>query len=403
MRNMPLPLEDVTVLDLSHALAGPFASTLLGDYGANVIKIEPPDRGDMSRGWGPPFYGDDSTYFVSLNHNKRSVTIDLKHPRGKDLFFRLLDRADVVLENMRPGAVQKLGIGYESARARQPRIIYCSVSGFGQDGPYRDRAALDLIVQAESGLISMTGDRGGRGARCGVSIADINAGMFAALGITMALHARTKSGRGQFLDVSLFDGQLSIMVLAIGAYLANGVVPRPMGTAYGALLPYETFRTKTRDIAIAIGSEKLWRDFCPLVGLAHLTDDSRYASNAARNANRDSLTATLEATFTTKTCEEWEAILAPAGIPVGGVNTVDQIAAHPQVKARGALVETDHPTAGRVKVVAPPIRMSESPTSIRIPPPQLGQHTDEVLREQLGLAASEIQDLRQSGALGPSK
>src|SRR5262245_49012311 len=283
-----LALEDVTVLDLSHALAGPFATTMLADYGANVIKIEPPE-GDMSRSWGPPFYGAETAYFVNLNRNKKSVAIDLKHPDGKALFFRLLATADVVVENLRVGAVAKLGIDYARVRERQPRVIYCSISGFGQDGPYRDRAALDLVVQAESGMISITGEPGGHGVRCGVSIADITAGMYAAFGVLAALHARQTTGRGQFLDVSMLEGQLGILSGMIGAYLADRIVPGPLGTAYGALLPYQTFQTRSRDIAIGIGSDKLWRTFCPLVGLAHLADDPRFVTNAARKANRPSL------------------------------------------------------------------------------------------------------------------
>src|SRR6185295_19394259 len=237
------------------------------------------------------------------------VALDLKHPDGKALFFRLLEQADVVLENLRVGAVGKLGIDYERARERQPRIIYCSISGFGQDGPYRDRAALDLVVQAESGMISITGEPGGRGVRAGVSIADITAGMYAAFGILAALHARQTTGRGQFIDVSMLDGQLGILSGMIGAYLADRIVPGPLGTAYGALLPYQTFQTRTRDIAIGIGSDRLWRRFCPLIGLPQLADDPRYVTNAARHAHRPALTATLQEAFLTKTYEEWEAIL----------------------------------------------------------------------------------------------
>ncbi len=396
---MTLALQDVTVLDLSHALAGPFATTMLADYGATVIKIEPPE-GEMSRAWGPPFYGDETAYFVNLNRNKKSVTIDLKHADGKDVFFRLLDTADVVVENLRVGTVVRLGIDYERVRARQPRVVYCSISGFGQDGPYRDRAALDLVVQAESGLISITGEPGSHGVRCGVSIADITAGMYAAFGILAALHARQTTGRGQFLDVSMLEGQLGILSGMVGAYLADGMVPEPMGTAYGALLPYQTFRTRTRDIAIGIGSDKLWRTFCPLVGLAHLADDPRYVTNAARKANRPSLIADVQAAFLTKSYEEWEAILMPAGIPIGAINTIDKVVEHPQVAARGALVESTHPVAGTIRVVGPPVRMSETPGSVRLPAPLLGEHTDDVLRERLGMRDEEIERLRAAGALG---
>jgi crotonobetainyl-CoA:carnitine CoA-transferase CaiB-like acyl-CoA transferase len=395
----PAALEDLVVLDLSHALAGPFASTLLGDYGAEIIKIEPLD-GEIARAWGPPFYGDEAAYFVNLNRNKKSVAIDLKHPDGRALFFRLLEGADIVLENLRVGTVAKLGIGYERARERQPRVIYCSISGFGQDGPYRDRAALDLVVQAESGMMSITGEPGGRGVRAGVSIADITAGLYAAFGILAAVHARQRSGLGQFIDVSMLQGQLGILSGMIGAYLADGIVPGPLGTAYGALLPYQTFRTKTRDIAIGIGSDKLWRVFCPLLGLAPLADDPRYVTNAARNANRPSLVAALQDAFLTRSYEEWEAILLPAGVPMGAINTIDHVVRHPQVDARGALVECTHPVAGTIRMVAPPVVLSETPGTVRAPAPLLGEHTDQVLRERLALSDEEIERLRQIGVIG---
>jgi CoA:oxalate CoA-transferase len=392
-------LDDITVIDLSHALAGPFASTLLGDYGADIIKIEPLE-GEIARAWGPPFYEQDArvetAYFVNLNRNKRSVTLDLKQAEGREIFFRLLEGADVVLENLRVGTVARLGIDYARARERQPRIIYCSVSGFGQDGPYRDRAALDLVVQAESGMISITGEPGGRGVRCGVSIADITAGMYAAFGIMTALHARERTGTGQFVDVSMLEGQLGILSGMIGAYVADHVVPAPLGTAYGALLPYQTFRTRTRDIAIGVGSDKLWRAFCPLLGHAELVDDPRFASNAARNANRPALIDILQSAFLTRTYDEWETILQPAGIPMGSINTIDQVIGHPQVAARAAIVECTHPIAGTIKTVAPPVRFSATPGAIRRPAPLLGEHTEEVLRGRLGIGDSDINRLRSA-------
>jgi crotonobetainyl-CoA:carnitine CoA-transferase CaiB-like acyl-CoA transferase len=390
-----LALDDVLVLDLSHALAGPFASTMLGDYGAEIIKIEPLE-GEISRAWGPPFYGDESAYFVNLNRNKKSVALDLKHDEGRAIFLRLLERADVVLENLRVGTVAKLGIDYEHARQRNPRIVYCSISGFGQNGPYRDRAALDLVVQAESGMISVTGEPGSHGVRAGVSIADITAGLYAAFGILTALHARQRTGRGQFVDVSMLQGQLGIMTGLFGAYFADGIVPHPLGTAYGMLLPYQTFRTKSRDIAIGIGSDKLWKTFCPLIGLPALVDDPRYVTNAARNANRDTLIAALQERFVTRTYEEWEAILLPSGIPMGAINTIDQVVAHPQVVARGSLVACEHPAAGTIPMVGPPIEMSDTPGGVRLPAPRIGEHTDEVLRDRLGMTSIEIQRLRAS-------
>lgn len=400
---MRQPLEDVKVLDLSHALAGPFCSTMLADFGAQVFKLEAYGSGDISRTWGSRLPGGETAYFVSLNRNKKGIEVNLKHPRGKELFFRLVERCDVVLENFRVGALAKLGLDYEKARARNPGIIYCSVSGFGQDGPYRDRAALDLILQAESGMISVTGEPNGRGVRAGTSIADMTAGMYAAFGILAALRAREKTGRGQAIDVSMMEGQLSLLGTAVGIYLADGIVPGPMGTAYGALLPYQTFRTKTRDLALAVGSEKLWEVFCPAIGCPELADDPRYRTNADRLRNRESLITRLQEIFLTRSYEEWEKLLIENGIPVGAINNLAQVVEHPQVKARGSLVEIDHPRVGRTRVVGPPVRMSETPGSIRSPAPTLGEHTDEVLRDVLGLSPEVIADLRTAGAIGPKR
>jgi crotonobetainyl-CoA:carnitine CoA-transferase CaiB-like acyl-CoA transferase len=397
---MQMPLEDVKILDLSHALAGPFCSTLLGDFGAQVIKLEVPGSGDIARGWGPPFYHTETAYFVSLHRNKKSIEVDLKHPHGKEVFFRLVEQCDVVLENFRVGTLEKLGIDYEQGKARNPGIIYCSVSGFGKTGPYRDRAALDLIVQAESGMISITGEPGSRGVRNGVSIADMMAGMYAAYGIMNALRVKDKTGKGQCIDVSMLEGQLGLLQGTIGAYLADGEVPQPMGTAYKALLPYQTFRTKTRDLALAVGSDRLWRIFCPLMGLEAWLEDPRFANNAMRNQHRTELIGTLQDVFLSKSYEEWEDLLLAHGIPMGAINTIDQVVQHPQVQAREMIVETEHPVAGTVKIVGVPVKLSETPGRVRTPAPLLGQHTDEVLREYLGMSAAEIAALREAKAIG---
>ena len=400
---MRMPLEDVRILDLSHALAGPFCSTMLADFGAEVIKLEPRGAGDIARAWGSPLPGGETAYFVSLHRNKKGIEVDLKAPEGKDLFFSLVAKCDVVLENYRVGALARLGLGYEAARERNAGIIYCSVSGFGQDGPYRDRAALDLILQAESGMISTTGEPDGHGVRCGVSIADMTAGMYAAFGIMLALRVKERTGLGQAIDVSMLEGQLSLLGSMIGGYFADGELPLPMGTAYKALLPYQTFRTKTRDLALAVGSEKLWKVFCPAIGCPELTDDPRYRTNADRARNRDTLIPKLQEVFLTRAYEEWEPLLLAQGIPMGAINNIAQVVDHPQVIARGALVETSHPRAGKVRMVGAPVRLSATPGSVRTPAPMLGEHTDAVLRDLLGLDADAIATLRVAGAIGPAR
>ncbi len=395
-------LEGITVLDLSHALAGPFCSMMLGDHGANVIKLEPPGSGDIARAWGSRGPSGDAGYFVSLHRNKRGIVVDLKNPRGKELYLQLIDKADVVLENYRVGALKKLGLGYEVAKARNPGIIYCSISGFGQDGPYRDRAALDLVLQAESGMVSVTGSADGATARAGVSIADMTAGLNAAFAIMAALRVKEKTGRGQQVDISMMDGQLALLGTMIGDYFMDGHVPEPMGTAYRSLLPYQTFRTKTRDIAIAVGSEKLWKAFCPAIGHPEFTDDPRYRTNQDRRAHRAELLEKLQAVFLTKPYEEWEVILLEQGIPMGAINDIAQVVEHPQVKARGSLTQVEHPRLGTVRLVGPAARLSETPPAVRTASPLLGQHTDEVMQEVLGLSAAQVAELRAAGAFGPA-
>ena len=397
---MKYPLEDVRILDLSHALAGPFCSTMLADFGAQVLKVEPPGAGDLARGWGAPMPGGETAYFVSLHRNKRGLAIDLKSAAGKELFFRLVERCDVVLENYRVGAVKKLGVDYEAARRRNPGIVYCSVSGFGQDGPYRDRAALDLILQCESGMVSVTGEPGSRGTRAGVSIADMTAGLYAAYGIMLALRVKEKTGQGQYIDVSMMEGQLALLTTAIANYFADGEVPRPMGNAYAVVVPYQTFQTRTRDLAIAIAGEKLWQILCPVIGCPELLQDARYRSTHERARNRDTLIPRLQQIFLTRTYEEWEKILLANDIPVGAINDVAQVVEHPQVKARGVVHEVDHPRAGKVRVIGSPVRMSGTPAKKPTPSPTLGQHTSEVLKDVLGISDDEIARLKSAGAFG---
>ena len=396
---MKLPLEGVKVLDLTHALAGPFCSTMLADYGAEVIKLEAFGAGDIARSWGTLLPGGETAYFASLHRNKKGIEVNLKHARGKEIFFDLVERCDIVIENFRVGTLKKLGLDYEKARARNSGIIYCSISGFGQSGPYKDRAALDLILQAESGMISVTGEPGGRGVRCGVSIADLTAGLNAAFGIMAALRVKEKTGRGQQVDVSMMEGQMSLLNTIIGNYLADGKLPAQMGTAYTALTPYQTFHTKTKDFALAVGSEKLWKTFCPAIGHPELTDDPRYAKNPARTKNRGTLIPTLQEIFMTRTFDEWEKVLLGSGIPFGALNNIAQLVEHPQVKARGSMVDIDHPKIGKTRVVGPVAKLSETPATIRSLSPSLGEHTAEVLHDFLGLTTEAIAALRVDGVI----
>ena len=396
---MKLPLEGVKVLDLTHALAGPFCTTMLADYGAYVIKLEAFGAGDIARTWGTPLPGGETAYFAALHRNKKGIEVDLKHPRGKEIFFDLVERCDIVIENFRVGTLKKLGLDYDKAKARNPGIIYCAISGFGQSGPYKDRAALDLILQAESGMISVTGEAGGRGVRCGVSIADLTAGLNAAFGIMAALRVKEKTGRGQQVDVSMMEGQMSLLNTIIGSYLADGKIPTPMGTAYNALTPYQTFRSSTKDFALAVGSEKLWKTFCPAIGHPELADDPRYANNRARMKHRDTLIPLLQEIFLTRSFDEWEKILLGSGIPFGALNNIAQVAEHPQVKARGSMVEINHPKVGRTRIVGPVAKLSETPATIRTMSPSLGEHTEETLRDFLGLTSDAIAALRAAGVI----
>ncbi len=396
---MKMPLEDVVVLDLSHALAGPHCSTMLADYGATVFKLESPDGGDISRAWGAAAGGGgaESAYFVSLHRNKRGLSINLKSPEGKELFLKVIEKADVMIENFRPGALEKLGLGYAAVSARNPGIIYASISGFGQDGPYRERAAMDLILQAESGMISITGEEGGSGVRCGTSIADMTAGMYAAFGIMLALRVKDKTGQGQRIDMSMMEGQLGLLNTMIASYGVEREMPAPMGTAYKALLPYQTLRTKTGDLAIAVGSEKLWKEFCPAIGRPDLLTDERFVGNRLRVTNRTALIDIVQTALLTKTYEEWEQIFLKAGIPVGAVNNIGQVVDHPQVAARESLITMDHPRSGKVLMANVPVRLSKTPGSVRTPAPALGEHTGEILQELLGLSQAEVARLAAAG------
>jgi formyl-CoA transferase/CoA:oxalate CoA-transferase len=392
------PLDGIRVLDFSHALAGPYCTLLLSDYGAEVYKLES-RAGDMGRGWGPPFAGGEAHFFLGLNRGKRGICIDLKQPEGLDLCLRLIDRVDVLIENFRPGAMDRLGLGYEAMRLRNPRLIYCSISGYGQDGPSRDEAAMDLVVQGSSGLLSITGTAEGESVRCGYGVTDVTAGLFSVIGILLALRARETTGTGQFVDVSMLDSMISTMSSNYTTYLGSGEIPKPMGTAFPTVVPYRVFQTQDRAVAIAVGSEKLWSAFCRVIERPDLDGNSDYASNAARIRNRDRLEPLLEEVFRARTSADWLTRLLAAGIPASLVRNFQEVAEHPQCAGRSMFPELEHPTAGRHRVTGTPVKLSDTPGSPATPAPLLGQHTLDALQELLGLDRPDLESLAQRAVI----
>ncbi len=391
-------LQELVVLDLTRVLAGPYASMMLADFGANVIKIETPDGGDDSRAFGP-FAGTESIYFMSLNRNKRSMTLNLKSPEGKQLFMDMVKTADVVLENYRPGTMEKLGLGYETLQEINPRIIYAACSGFGHTGPYRSRPAYDVIVQGMGGVMSITGQEAGEPTRVGASIGDINAGLFTVIGILTALHHRTHTGKGQKVDVGMLDCQVAILENAIARYLASGKVPGPLGNRHPSITPFEPFKARDGYVIIAVGNDKLWEKFCHLIERPELINDERFATNPGRTENQRQLKAILDDVFPDKTVGEWLQALEGEGIPCGPLNTVDKVINDPQIKAREMIVETVHSVAGAVKMAGVPIKLSLTPGVVEKPAPLLGQHTQEILNDMLGLTGEQIAELRSKKVL----
>jgi crotonobetainyl-CoA:carnitine CoA-transferase CaiB-like acyl-CoA transferase len=392
---MESALDGLKVLDFSHALAGPYCTMLLAQYGAEVYKVEAAGSGDIGRGWGPPFTGDQASFFVGVNTGKRGVSIDLKRPEGIELCLRLAERTDVLLENFRPGTMERLGLGHQAVRRRNPRLVYCSISGYGQDGPSRDEPAMDLILQASCGLISVTGTPDGEPARCGHSVADVTAGMFALIGILMALRARDRTGEGQFVDVSMFDGMISAMASNFAYYAGSGVVQQPMGTSFATIVPYRTFPTADRHIAIAVGSEKLWPPFCQALGRPDLAAMPEYAGNALRVKNRDVLEPLLMEIFQQHTADEWARRLSACGVPNSPVRTIDEVVRDPQSAARRMF----QPVLGDFPVTGAPVKLPSMPGGVRRPPPGIGEHTREALTELLGLGEAELDALVGAGVI----
>lgn len=396
---MVKPLDGILVIDLSRVLAGPYCTMELADMGATVIKVEIPGSGDDTRAYGPPFLNGESTYFLSVNRNKHSMTLNLKHERGKEILRQLLAKGDVLVENFRPGTLEGLGFGYEAMHALNPRLIYCSISGFGQTGPYAQRPGYDLVVQGEGGVMSLTGEPDGAPMKVGNSFADITAGMNAFAGILLALLTRDRTGEGQWVDVSLLDCQVAMLTYQAGIYFATGQSPPRLGNQHPSITPYETFECRDGYINIAAGNQGFWERFCKLAGLEHLLADERFSTMKRRIENRATLTPIIAAAAHTRTRQEWFELLDREGIPCGLIKNVAEVCTDPQVLARDMVIGLDHPTAGPIQVNGIPIKLSATPGDIKEPPPLLGQHTDAILADVLGYTASQIAELRQIKAV----
>jgi crotonobetainyl-CoA:carnitine CoA-transferase CaiB-like acyl-CoA transferase len=393
---MTLPLSGITVLDLTRVLSGPYCTMLLADMGARVVKIEQPGKGDDTRAWGPPFIDGESAYFLSINRNKESVTLDFKKPEARAILDRLIAKSDVLVENFRPGTLNKLGLDYASLAPKHPRLVCCSISGFGQTGPRRHEPGYDAVIQAEGGLMSITGSADGPPYRLGVAIGDIVSGMFAAQGILLALFARERTGAGQLVDIGMLDSVAALLTYQAGIYFATGAAPSRIGNRHPTIVPYETFHASDGDFVLAVGNDDQWRRFCAVAGLP---DDPRFATNQLRVTGYDQLKPILSACLRNATRTQWIQRLTEAGVPCGSVRNLQEVFSDDQLAAREMIAGVNHATIGALKLLGTPMKLSTTPGSVRTAPPTLGQHTDAVLREDLGLSAEQIGDLRRHQAI----
>lgn len=391
-------LEGIKVLDLTRVLAGPYATMVLADMGAEVIKIEIPNKGDDSRAFGPYVNGE-SAYFMSINRNKKSMTLNLKKEESKELLLEMVKNADVIVENYRPGTMEKLGLGYDKLKEVNPGIIYAAASGFGHTGSYSQRPAYDGVVQAMGGIMSITGQKGGKPTRVGPSIGDITAGLFTAIGILGALNYRNKTGKGQKVDVAMLDCQVAILENAISRYFATGKSPEPAGNKHTSIVPFEPFETSDGEIVIAAGNDNLFRKLFKVFGKEEIADDERFKTNPLRNENYDELRPIIVEETKKKSTKEWQKLLDDAGVPNGPINNIEMVLNDPQVNEREMVVEIEHPTAGKTKIPGVPIKMSETQGKVESPAPILGEHTEEILKDFVGLSEEKIQKLRENNAI----
>jgi crotonobetainyl-CoA:carnitine CoA-transferase CaiB-like acyl-CoA transferase len=393
------PLAGIRVIDLTRILAGPYCTMALADAGADVIKVEEPQKGDDTRGWGPPFVEGESTYFLSVNRGKRSLTLNLKHEEARRILGRLVEDADVLVENFRPGTLDRLGFSYAEVRKRNRRLVYASVSGYGPDGPWGGKPGYDAIAQGEGGIMSITGVPEGPPTRVGASIADVTAGMTAFQGILLALIRRQTTGEGGQVDVSLLESLLAPLSYHASAYLLAGEVPGRLGNRHPSLAPYETFEAADGYVIVGVGNDSLWRTFCEAIDQKELAADPSFEKNAQRVRNYDALRSRLTPLLRARPVAEWLRRLEAAGIPCGRVRTVAEALDSEQVEARGLLLEVAHPTVGTGRYIGSPIHLTGASRGSRRPPPLLGQHTQEVLAERLGMSAHEVENLRRQGVV----
>ena len=389
-------LDDIRIIDLTRVLAGPFCTQLLADHGADVIKIEQPGSGDGTRQWGPPWIGDQSAYFLSVNRNKRSLTLNLKSAQGQAILRQLLATADVLIENFLPGTLAEMGLDFDVLRSEFPMLVVCSITGYGQTGPYRDRAGYDFAIQAQGGLMSVTGPSDGMGepSKVGVAVADITTGLFAANAIMTALHARARTGHGQLLDVALLDSQIGWLINQAQNYFATGVSPKRIGNDAPSIVPYRSFKTSDGYVVIAVGADGQYKRLCEALGCMHLWHDARFQTNPGRVTHREELVPMLSTIFELQSTRHWCDLLVPLGVPCAPINNIATALSDPQVRARHMVQQVHHPTLGDINVIGPVVKLSETPATVRTAPPLLGQHTDEVLAG-LGFDHARIEGLRK--------